>query len=287
MNLTKFRKFELFRINVMSAYIYEDAIQAKQQGNAVKSSYDFPLEKDENGYIQFNMDLSNTEHNKFIRFPLISAWPNNIDAEKTELAKAILAIPQEPKTGWTSHDEEKKLLNEVCKECWRRGGITYGHPQFMFSIDRFFRFGYWKSAENLLSSYSNDRDSPSSIPIYDNKNQCFVDILDIIKRGVGNQQVVGLDLINLNVLSEKILVELGFVRVDDLIGNGQPMWQGDPHALLSGGKDSYSMRRYSRSSTSVDSQVLDSFLKLIEEDLSKVSSRNRIMKNENEDVVTV
>jgi len=206
---------------------------------------------------------------KVITFPVVSVWVDTVNAREQNTCKVYGAVPKRAAT----LDDLGRL--EFARRVRAAGAIQCysASPAQSLTVDPFetvIRYG--ADAEHYLA---NDGASHSSYqPIYDTKAIAITAILTALS-GYSTAKIAGLDLINLNAVSDKVLEELGFLQVPDVLRRGVPMWTGDADKALSMGSSSYVTRRWNanRSDTDIErssqSEIIESFLNLLESELSK------------------
>jgi len=245
-----------------SMYIYSVKVSAYDKPIAIGHDGEMKIEYSENGSFGTRKSVS---------YPLISAWVDPVNTQARNTCKAYGLIPQKPKT---PEGIAAKLFAQACFD--ENGYACYiGSPSQMLTVDlarKVIRFG----AKEELYLASNQGDYTSAQPIYDTKSMAIKAILDALG-GYSTAKIAGLDLINLNRISDRVLEELGFVKVPDVCGRGVAMWTGDATKALSMGSASYSTNRWRSSwdrndddvEKATQSEVVESFLNLLEVELTK------------------
>lgn len=118
---------------------------------------------------------------------------------------------------------------------------------------------YGMDGKSLYQKYDTN-DSKSKF-FYSSKGRAFRDILEHIAnfRAIG-----GLNVASLSRISDNTLISTGFEKVEDLLGNGPPMWHGSPEILKE-------YRGYSQEDKEERAGVIDSFLKSIDKELKSAA----------------
>ena len=196
------------------------------------------------------------------RFHLTSVWldPSRTDIIKTCKVHAMVPsnpVDQEERNAVKIHDMLMSMSGE-------RRISRYSSPGMSLSADDFNKSVIYRAQDN---PYKAKGEGYTYTPIFDNKAEAFMSIMEAIKQ-YSAASVAGIDLINLNNISDGLLEEIGFAKVPDQIGTGIPMWFGDAEAIASLGRRTYGYRDYSTTSNTTSKEVVESLLDLIEEDLS-------------------
>lgn len=255
-------------INKVRVFVYEDAVN-----NAIKcnkptqiSWNPYPTIANEDGYLEVDVTESGSPRSSNFQFPLVSVWPNSTKSDQQNIAKAIALVPQKPKGGFlkgNSTHEETERHYEFCRDVWRLGNLSHaGSPDMSLSIDRHFKVIRWGGE---LVPFRAQDDKWAVIPIYDTQAKALTSMLESVKR-LSVQKLAGMDLVNLSKLSESVLIELGFVKVEDLLKRGPSMWQGDPEKIFTAGESNWAFRQSFGQKAS--EQMVESFIQLLERELN-------------------
>jgi hypothetical protein len=248
-------------INNVTAFVYEDAVNRDKAPSI--SFNQFPTAAIEDGYLNIDVTLSGQPRSTHYQFPLVSIWPNRTKSDIQNITKAIALVPQKPKGGFTKEQEELERHYEFCRDIWREGNLSRrGDPDMNLSVDRYFKIIRWGGE---LVPFRAQSDNWNIIPIYDTQAKALTAVLETIK-GRSSQKLAGMDLVNLAKLSDSILAEIGFARIDDLLKRSPPMWQGDPEKILTAGESSWAFRQSFGQRAS--EEIVESFIKLLERELN-------------------
>jgi hypothetical protein len=206
---------------------------------------------------------------KIVKFPVVSVWVDPSDTTTRNTCKVAAYVPKKATT------VEEQAMLDFAGAMKMYGPLDHhARPVHTLSVDmhgNVLRYGA-KESVYLTSTYSQSGYNP--IPIYDNKAIAFTAIIEALRK-YSTAKIAGLDLINLDSISDHVLEELGFVKVPDLLGRGVPMWMGDAVNSLSMGQASYSDQRWGSgrddgTDKSTKGEVVESFLSVLEAELSAV-----------------
>lgn len=117
------------------------------------------------------------------------------------------------------------------------------------------RFGYEPSM-NYGDCYTGYTETFDAYKVYDSK---AIAITAILKDMGQRLQVGGVHLINLSLVSDDVLEEVGFEKVPDLLRCSIPMWSGNPSDIVRAG---------GRSSWDQEKKNCESFLTLLQQSLA-------------------
>ena len=226
----------------------------------------WPLGTD--GFIEIEYsddDMHNTR--KIAKFPVVSVWLDPTNTSSRNTCKVLASVPKK------AMSKEDEITLDFAEALKLYGKVDHHvAPMHTIGLDlhgNILRYGA-KEALFLTKSYGSNRYDP--IPIYDTKALAFKAIMEALS-SYSSVNIAGLDLINLNSISDSVLEELGFIKVPDILGRGVPMWCGDAVQALSMGAASYGDRRWSSGSgddteKATHSEVVESFLAVLEAELT-------------------
>lgn len=89
--------------------------------------------------------------------------------------------------------------------------------------------GHWIRYGKTRDFVAYDSEHSENAITYDSKAKALADILSHIQN---RRTLGGLNLISLNRLPDSLLLECGYEKIPDLMGNGIPMWRGIPRKIL-------------------------------------------------------
>jgi len=215
-----------------SVYIYNVKIWA----------YDQWIDGELNGEVIVSFATNGSYNDKKeAAFPLLEAWvdPGNLGALNVFRAHASI-----PKFDDSDNGKACKEFIEDVKD--RRTLPVGGYGQKgVFLIDRAGTVLIMGTGNGEYSSKSTD-DGWKRISIYPTKAKALRAVIDVMTE-YSPVRVSGVDLINLNSLSDSLLELAGFLKVPEVFGRGVDMWLGSPEALLDSIKDNSGKSNYSYS----------------------------------------
>lgn len=237
-----------------------------------------------NGY--FELTINEADYNRWekpkstVRFPILSVWvdPNNPKVQNT--CKVHALVPQDTNTpenlagGFTA--QEYLAASELAKEIRRHSPIDHGLCNQAMSVDEYTKilrygvYGYDKSDIHNTGSYTSiETETNRAIPIWDNKSEALNNIIKFLVENSA-MKLSGIDLINLNAVSDGILEQLGYNKVPDRLGVGVPMWSGDPLGSMQ--PEIYASRRWGsrlggRHGDKIK-ETAEQFIKILEDELT-------------------
>lgn len=215
-----------------------------------------------------------------LRLPLLSAWTYHSKPTVQMLCKAHVGLPDfRRKLKKTLVNPDMAMLQRLLAWLYKRRGFNYhgARPTMRLSVDD--RFSILRYAtEDPIVPFPAPMPGGSqwdTVPIFDTKSLALQEIFRVISK-YSKTIVSGVDLIDLNKVSDSVLEEIGFLKVPDQMGRGVAMWQGDAERIATLGKSSfrtgysrYSSQRDHRSDASAATQeVINSFLDILETELS-------------------
>lgn len=252
------RNSKLYVYNV-KAWIYDKLIKSPlppgQQNGELQVKY-----ADSDGGQGIRMSDAAT-----VNFQITSVWVDPGNPSARRVCKAFAEIPHKP-----SNAAESQAL-KFC-EMLRKDGAAHvrsGGIDMRLFVDRYFKAICFSSESEPYGS--SNPDTWGTIPIWDSKGFALNAMFKSIESN-SSSKVTGVDMMNLNAISDETMIELGFTKVPDQLGLGVPMWYGDPEATVTLGGSSY---RYTGYNTKPDNEqessreeVVSSLLDLIELELA-------------------
>lgn len=198
-------------------------------------------------------------------FPLVSCWLDPNKATALRICKAHALVPKTPAN--KKEENAIKVAEYMLAQSGERKIQQYSSPRMSLSVDDFDNIVRYGCDE---TPYRSDGHDYSKIPVFDSKSEAINSILEAIK-SYSIAAIAGIDLINLNAISDQVLLEMGFLKSVDQMGVSVPMWCGDATSIMSLGRRSYGYSSYSQErsgSSATQAEVVESFLDLIEMDLA-------------------
>ena len=230
--------------------------------------YAYPLEdrkrNEPNGFmlVEFSPNQRWGDTHK-ARFPLVSVWLDPNKTDSTRFCKVHITLPPDPQTEQERNAVE--LGNYLRTMPGQRMIEVSGQPSMCLTID---------DHEDVLRYGSQDvpfrstkQGTWETVPVYDSKAETFTAIMDAIKN-YSSAAIAGVDLINLDCVSDEVLEEMGFLKSPDQMGVSPAMWSGDARSITSLGRRRYGSYNRNDVNDVSSSEVVESFLDLIEMDLN-------------------
>lgn len=197
-----------------------------------------------------------------IKFPVLSVWVDTLNTRAQNTCKVHALIPQSP------DNVEELQAREFAIELRRFTPHNFGLSNQAFTVDEYTKIlrhgvydGNYQATDNELNI---------STPIFDNKSLALKNIIEFIVEQT-DIKLSGVDLINLNAVSDNVLQQLGYTKIEDRLGVGIPMWAGDPLRILRPeiATASYYRNYSSRDSSKKMRDTANEFVKILEEELTK------------------
>lgn len=239
-------------VNISSVKVWAYPPKERKEGEA-------------NGMFQVKFSTSYRYADEVVAdFPLTSVWLDPHKTDSLRCCKVHAEVPRNPKTA--NQERACEIADFLLCMSGQRKIQVYGSPRMALTIsdhDEIIRYGADESPYRASKSGSYE-----TVPVFDSKAQAFASIIDAIK-GYSSATVAGIDLINLNCISDAVLEEMGFAMSPDQMGVSVPMWTGDAHSITSLGRERYGSRRSSNSGDVTSKEIVESFLDLIELELIK------------------
>ena len=206
-----------------------------------------------------------------IKFPVLSVWVDPMNTSAMNTCKIHCLIPQKPgdSIAVTAKLDELEVIQakEFATTLRQYTPHDYGLSQQALSVDEYTKILRHGVFDTDYHTYNNEINS--NIPIYDNKSIALKNIIDFIVSQT-NVKLSGVDLINLNVIPDSILEQIGFIKVPDRLGVGNSMWAGDPLRSL---RPEMSSRKYyyggAKESSDKMKETAEQFVKILEEELTR------------------
>jgi len=195
------------------------------------------------GVAWIEYELHDTDGNitvKKLRVRILSCWINQYNGNAIKVhMQANLARP--------SHVQFVSLIISSGKLDGRDGIFTAERSGVI-------RFGYEPSI-NYGDCYTGYNQTFEVYKVYDSKAIAITAILNDMGRRL---QVGGVHLINLDLVDDSVLEEVGFEKVPDLLRCSVPMWSGNPGDIVRAG---------GRSTWDQEKKNCESFLTLLQQSL--------------------
>ncbi len=217
----------------------------KEKDNAQIFSNKFKILQDRStGIARMEYELRDTDGNldtKKLGIRILSCWVNRHTGNAIKVhMQANIARP--------SHAKFIDLIISSGKLEGREGIFTAERNGIV-------RFGFEPSA-NYGDCYTGYTDTFDVYNVYDSKAIAITAILNDLGRRL---QVGGVQLINLDLVSDSVLEEVGFEQVPDLLRHSVSMWSGNPKDVVrAGGRNSWDQEK----------KNCESFLALLQQSLA-------------------
>lgn len=224
-----------------------------------------------NGFLEIEYSDGDYYNKTKVKYPIISEWVDPISQSVCKAFASVKFLVSSGQVLLNNNKDYKASLDFAEYVASNHDGLTFGsNPKKQISVDRGLSIIRYGADSRYYDSYN--QETGQYVPIFNNKADAMKEVLKTVKKHSG-AVISGLDLVNLNLVKDSVLEELGFQEIKDELGRSPSMWMGDPEAAITLGAKRFSYGYGSGSGSTQDEkastkEVSNSFLDILEAELA-------------------